>query len=176
MKVSGNRGVIAFRDVNRRGTRNYDPALQRHHILPRQLLHEPALAHLLGLHVRHEVGFEDFRFNGLLLPAVDSAAVKMALPLHRGPHRAYNGMVLERVGQIELGWSRQHARFPTAAREDAAMRLRLLQRALRRSLLDPRRRMLLSRFDPLGYGVDFADLDGMAESLWGETEGTTPVR
>ena len=32
------------------------------------------------------IGFDDFRSNGLLLPANDTAAVRIGLPLHRGPH------------------------------------------------------------------------------------------
>lgn len=51
------------------------------------------------------------------------------------------------------------------------MRLRLLQRALRRRLLEPgRKRILLNRNDPLGTGVDFSFLDAMADSLWAATD------
>ena len=52
------------------------------------------------------------------------------------------------------------------------MRLELLQRALRRRLLDPlRRRLSLNRHDPLGHDADFTEIDAMAEALWGETGG-----
>lgn len=50
------------------------------------------------------------------------------------------------------------------------MRLALLQRALRRRLLDDRRRLVLNRRDPLGAGFDFAALDAMAERLWAGTQ------
>lgn len=51
------------------------------------------------------------------------------------------------------------------------MRLNLLQRALRRRLLDPvRKRFALNRHDPLGQSLDFTELDAMAESLWGDLD------
>ena len=51
--------------------------------------------------LRTHFGFDDFRRNGLLLPANDAAAIRLGLPLHRGPHHSYNELVFERVGQIE---------------------------------------------------------------------------
>ena len=124
---------------------------------------------------KERIGFDDFRRNGLLLPANDSAAVRIGLPLHRGPHRTYNELVLERIGQIEAGWAAQRGRSPELALGDALMRLGLLQRALRRRLLDQRRRMRLNARDPLtqqplGQGVDFAELDAMAALLWPDTD------
>jgi len=81
-------------------------------------------------------------------------------------------MVLERVGQIEGEWSRLRLGAPEIALDQALMRFGLLQRALRRKLLEPeRRRMKLNRRDPLGTGLDFAELDAMAETLWA---GTAP--
>ena len=51
------------------------------------------------------------------------------------------------------------------------MRLGLLQRALRRRLLDPlRHRLSLNRHDPLGHATDFTEIDAMAEKLWGAIE------
>ena len=113
------------------------------------------------------LGFDDFRRNGMLLPARSEAARRTGLPLHRGPHRDYNAMVIERVGQIEAAWSAHWPREPDQAGEEALFRLGLLQRALRRRLLDPPGRPLrLNRLDPLGTGVDFRELDAMAETLW----------
>lgn len=167
------RGVLAFRAVNRRGAPDHDPGLQRHHLLPRQILSERCFAALFGALGRERLGFDDFRHNGLLLPANDEAAVRMALPLHRGPHRSYNGMVIERVGQIEAGWAQTASRSPEAALEQALMRLRLLQRALRRRLLSQTRRQLsLNRFDPRGRPVDFTELDALADQLWPLTDTT----
>ncbi len=165
------RDRLSFRAVNRRSAPDHDPGLQRHHLLPRQLLGQRCFGALFVAIGRDRVGFDDFRSNGLLLPARDDAALRLGLPLHRGPHRDYNAMVIERVGQVEAGWSELRNTAPEIALDQALMRLELLQRALRRRLLDPlRRRLSLNRHDPLGHATDFAELDAMAEALWGATE------
>jgi A nuclease family of the HNH/ENDO VII superfamily with conserved AHH len=161
---------LSFRAVNRRGAPDYDPGLQRHHILPRQLLTQRCFAPLLAALGREHLYFEDFRRNGLLLPANDDAAVRIGLPLHRGPHHEYNALVAERFGQIEGHWSRVRLGAPEVALAEAYERLELLQRALRRRLLDQHRRLKLNRRDPLGSGVDFSELDAMAALLWPATE------
>lgn len=161
---------MPFRAINRRGDPGYDAGLQRHHILPREIFGRPCFSALFDTLGGDRLGFDDFRRNGLLLPANDFAAVRIGLPLHRGPHRAYNELVIERVGQIERGWAVHRQRAPDAALCEAIERLELLQRALRRRLIDQRRRMRLNRHDPLGAGVDFAELDAMAAQLWPATE------
>jgi hypothetical protein len=143
--------------------------MQRHHLLPRQLLAQGCFGPLFNTIGRDRVGFDDFRHNGLLLPASDEAAVRIGLPLHRGPHRTYNEMVCERIGQIEADWSNMRVKAPEVALEQALMRIGLLQRALRRRLLFERRRLRLNRHDPLGTGVDFSELDAMADMLWSDT-------
>ena len=51
------------------------------------------------------------------------------------------------------------------------MRLQLIQRALRRRLLDPPgERLVLNGRDPLGTGFDFTELDAMVERLWSATQ------
>lgn len=119
------------------------------------------------------LNFDDFRRNGLLLPANDSAAVKIGLPLHRGPHRDYNAMVIERFGQIEAGWSARRVRAPEAALMEAWERLELLQRALRRRLLAQRQRLRLNSRDPWNSQADFSRLDAMADLLWPATASDT---
>ena len=141
--------IITFRSVNACGSPGYNPGLQRHHLLPRQLLSQRCFGRMFATVGRVNVGFDDFRRNGLLLPATEAASVRSGMPLHRGPHPRYNEVVIARVGLIE-----------------ALMRLHLLQAALRRQLLAERRRVVLNRRDPLGTGFDFAELDAMAESLW----------
>ncbi|GAB4482155.1 MAG: hypothetical protein OHK0018_13690 [Erythrobacter tepidarius] len=160
------RNVIAFRSVNRRGLPGYDPALQRHHLLPRQLLSHRCFGPLFDRLGLERVGFDDFRANGLLLPASEEATMRTGMPLHRGPHLRYNEVVIARVGRIESDWSRKRRRDPEAALCEALTRLQLLQSALRRQLLAERRRILLNRRDPLGTGFDFSALDAMAETLW----------
>lgn len=168
--ASGQRGRLPFRAVNRRDAAGYDPGLQRHHLLPCQLLHRRCFGTMFDAIGRHRIGFDDFRANGLLLPAETRAALRMGLPLHRGPHRSYNALVMERVGQIEARWATARRASPDPAREEALMRLGLLQRALRRRLLQPHgRRMALSRRDPAFDQIDFAELDAMADMLWGAT-------
>jgi hypothetical protein len=159
---------LPFRHVNRRIDPGYLAGMQRHHLLPLQLLSARCFGTLFERLGRDRVGFDDFRRNGLLLPCTDRAAARLALPLHRGPHRDYNAMVFERVGQIEHGWAARRVRAPDGALEDALMRLALLQGALRRRLLAERRRLRLNRADPLGGGRDFAELDAMADLLWRE--------
>ncbi len=144
--------------------------MQRHHLLPRQLLRADYFGGLFGALGQQHVGFDDFRANGLLLPASTSAALTSGLPLHRGPHRIYNELVAHRVGQVEASWSRAHLRTPILAREEALMRIGLLQRALRRRLLDRNTRgFVLNRKDPFRAGIDFRELDAMAEALWSAT-------
>ena len=144
--------------------------MQRHHLLPNQLLSRRCFVRLFEAIGRERLGFDDFRSNGLLLPANSESALRTRLPLHRGPHRDYNALVVERVGQIESDWSRVRPRAPEIALDQALMRLELLQRVLRRRLLRPERaRVRLNRSDPLGAGLDFAELDALAESLWAGT-------
>ncbi|MXO50211.1 hypothetical protein GRI42_02715 [Erythrobacter gaetbuli] len=157
---------MPFRAVNRRGQPGHDPALQRHHLLPRQLLNRDCFGSMFAALGRKRIGFDDFRINGLLLPASEHAARRTALPLHRGPHRDYNAMVIERVGCVEKVWAEKRRLDPETAARDALHRLQLLQKALRRRLLDEARPLLLNRRDPVAADLDFSDLDAMAEALW----------
>jgi len=166
------RAQVAFRKVNVPGSPDYDQELQRHHILPRQLLSARCFSALFQHIDRRRVGFDDFRSNGLLLPSTEEATYRTGMPLHRGPHRRYNELVIERVGRIEAQWIKASKTNPEAARNEALMRLRLVQIALRRRLLDERKRMVLNKKDPLGTGFDFTELDAMAESLWASTDAT----
>ncbi len=160
------RTAISFRAINARGSAGYDPGVQRHHLLPNQLLSERCFGPMFAAVGRASVGFDDFRRNGLLLPANEQASLRTGMPLHRGPHRRYNEMVIARVGTIEANWSLTRRRDDEAALAEALLRLHLLQGALRRQLLAERRRVVLNRKDPLGTGYDFNELDAMAETLW----------
>jgi len=163
------RACIPFHTVNRRGSPEHDPGLQRHHLVPRQLLGQRCFGTMFGEIGRELVGFDDFRRNGLLLPSTEDATLRTGIPLHRGPHREYNEVVIERVGRIEERWSAVREQTPEAALCEAFDRLSLLQSALRRRLLNERCRVILNRKDPLGTGFDFGELDAMAESLWEAT-------
>ena len=168
-RVRRSRPILPFRAVNRRDLPGYEPGLQRHHLLPCQLLGQSCFGRMFTEIGVKRVGFQDFRANGLLLPANEDTALRKALPLHRGPHRDYNKMVIERVGCIEADWSSDRARDPREAGRDALYRLALLQAALRKRLLADRARFILNRKDPVGTGFDFSELDAMAEELWRAT-------
>ncbi|OYU35813.1 AHH domain-containing protein [Novosphingobium sp. PASSN1] len=158
------------------GRPGYHPGLQRHHLLPRALLGRRAFSPMIAMLGTEQVGFHDFRRNGLLLPATESGAERIGLPLHRGPHGTYSEMVTERVGQIEMGWSRTRRYDPELASMESLMRLDLLQRALRRRLLTPPKgeEIVLNRHDPAlvqpDQSLDYSHLDRMAEMLWEATE------
>lgn len=144
--------------------------MQRHHLLPRQLLACPPFSKIFDAVGRERIGFDDFRHNGLLLPALEQAALVLGLPLHRGPHRRYNELVIERVGQIEAAWSRAGQQGSDAAAIEVLQQMRLLQASLRRNLLKREgRKLILNSRDPLGTGVNFAELDAMADGLWRQT-------
>lgn len=168
------RSSLPFRAVNQPGQPGYNPGLQRHHVLPRQLAATPGLVAMIE-ELGEELGIDDFRRNGLLLPATDQEAKRMALPLHRGPHREYSDLVIERVGQVESRWQRMRRTNQRMATREALMRMDCLQRALRRRLLDPARWQgpALHRRDPnrivADASVDYAHLDAMAAQLWAET-------
>ncbi|MEM1051013.1 MAG: AHH domain-containing protein [Pseudomonadota bacterium] len=163
------RDKIPFQSINRSGSYNYDARLQRHHLLPKQLLSKKYFNRLFDCIGRACVGFDDFRFNGLLLPGTELASIQTGLPLHRGPHPIYNDMVIERIGSIESRWDLVRGKDPRTARTEALERMRLLQRALRIRLINERKNLVLNRKDPLGTGFDFDELDAMAEKLWSST-------
>ena len=160
---------LLFGAVNRAGGPGHVAGLQRHHLLPRVLVGLACFARLFEA-LGSRAGLDDFRRNGMLLPATEDAAVRMGLPLHRGPHQSYSAMVCERLGGIEAGWVANRAHDADAAGHAALRDLAALQAELRRSLLDPRRTFRLNASDPLGGGTDFTRLDAMAETLWGATQ------
>ena len=88
------------------------------------------------------------------------------MPLHRGPHRDYNEMVIEKVGRIEQSWSKGRTWSDDARHIDALDRLARLQDRLRLNLLDRRRALHLSSKDPRSSAPDFSRLDALAEDLW----------
>lgn len=167
-------GSLPFAAVNRPGRPGYASDLQRHHLLPHQAIASPALRHMFEAVGRERIGFDDFRCNGMLLPSRESAVLRLGLPLHLGPHRDYNRMVIERLGAIEGSWSHQRRRDEGGARAAALMRIRLLQGALRKRILDDRKPLRFNRADPLGRGRDFTLLDRLAEELWAASAVSAP--
>ncbi len=119
--------ALPFAAVNRPGQAGHANDLQRHHLLPRQALHWPAFQPMWQALGTTTIGFDNFRRNGILLPARETAVLRLGLPLHLGPHRDYNAMVIERLGTIESAWSRQRLRGGENARALALIRIALLQ-------------------------------------------------
>ena len=70
----GLRRKLPFRAVNRRDRAGFTPGMQRHHLLPWQLLAGPAFRCLFETIGRERLDFDDFRSNGLLLPARGDSA------------------------------------------------------------------------------------------------------
>ena len=155
--------AVPFHAVNRPHHPGYVDGLQRHHLIPRALPQQRCFVSLFAA-LGNQAGLHDFRRNGMMLPAREAAALRMGLPLHRGPHRTYSEMVAERLGEIERDWSRGRDR------RGAANAIADLQRALRRELLSPGRTLSLNARDPLGRGVDFSGIDALADLLWGATQ------
>lgn len=162
--------VRRFATVNRAGSACFRKGWQKHHLLPRQIASRRGFASLFAAIRPAALWLDDFDRNGVLLPASEQAASRARLPLHRGPHRAYNELVIERVGTIEMEWSQTRSRDELLAKNAAIARLRILQRALARRLLgEGRSCVVLNRRDPIGLGVDYRTLDAMSEQLWGAT-------
>lgn len=162
---------IRFRSVNCKGQADYLPERQRHHLLPRQLLSDRNFSSMFEELGSDAIAFDDFRANGLLLPSTAACSVRTGLPLHRGPHKLYNEVVIHRVGRIHSDWRRTRFYDHQKACVDALARLRWLQSALRRRLLrgQGRNPVILNRKDPIGTGYDFSELDAMAEAIWCDT-------
>lgn len=164
------RDVLPFRSVNRPRAADYSPGMQRHHVLPCQVGAARCFSRLFDAIGTDRAGLDDFRRNGVLLPATEANARLLALPLHRGPHRHYSSMVMMRIGRIEQHWSRERLRGSDRATVEAAQRVNLLRRALRKGLLDPRRgKPALNRRDPALAPDAFSELDAMADLLWAES-------
>lgn len=163
-------GIMPFAAVNRRGQAGHAADLQRHHLLPRQAMGWPSFRLLFDKLGHERVGFDDFRRNGMLLPARESAVLRLGLPLHLGPHRDYNRVVIERLGIIEAGWARRRWTDERDASTEALARIGLLQAALRRRILDQRRPLRFNKADPLARSRDFTLLDRLAEELWAASE------
>jgi A nuclease family of the HNH/ENDO VII superfamily with conserved AHH len=168
--VTSERRIIPFRAVNRRAAPGYRPGLQRHHLIPCEVLTRRCFSQVIAALGPEQSRLHDFRRNGLLLPANDVAAASLGLPLHRGPHRRYTELVFERFGRIEAEWSRTAPRCDRQALAEALARLDLLQSALRRRLLSVRPPLELNRRQQPRPNADFAALDAMAASLWAATE------
>lgn len=162
--------IHRFAAVDRPGSAGFRRGWQKHHLLPRQLFSNSGVSSMLAALGNAGLRFDDFVANGVLLPGSERAAIVARLPLHRGPHRIYNELVLGRVGTVEMEWSRNRTRHETQAENAALSRIRLIQAALKKRLAgEGKGTLVLNRRDPIGQGVDFGHLDAMADTLWNST-------
>ena len=130
---------------------------QKHHLIPLRLFRKGPVASFLTDLRGHGVRANDFTRNGLFLPKSEDAARVSALPLHRGPHRLYTELVAHRLADIVRG---------RGVKGEAAWRIVLLQRGLKRVLAQARLATPLNRFDPMMQAQDFTAIDALIDQLW----------
>lgn len=116
---------------------------------------------------REGFALQHFACNGLMLPASESAALRLGHALHRGPHHGYSDVIAARVERIRVHFALQAPVDPGWARRTATMRLRLLQDVMRRALTDRHRAgFWLNRRDPMRLFADRPYLDDAIDRLF----------
>ena len=134
----------------------------RYHLIPRDAMRYPDLARfLIGL----PLPLGDFDTNGMFLPALEKIARKERLPLHRGPHRHYNEIVLMALAaictQTPIDGSAYAWKLPLVRRLQEQLR-----RLLRSSASDIE--IVLSGRDPFGPSANLVALDHRTDELFAE--------
>ncbi|UVO53957.1 AHH domain-containing protein [Sphingomonas sp. SUN039] len=139
------------------------PGWHRHHLLPNHLRHYPDLRdYLAGF---SEMGFsmDDFSTNGMFLPADEAIACATRLPLHRGPHRTYNAMVIDALDTIRFDARR--AGLDRSAQMAAVRGLQhRLRHLLQLSAVDAH--VALASRNPFGASVALAKIDAQTDALF----------
>lgn len=128
---------------------------QRHHLIPVEVVCQPAIAALVA--PLKNIGFspQDFATNGLWLPASEKSAIETGLPMHRGPHPHYNEFVSDQIAFL-------YRNLATSSREGLfsfKIRLNHLQISLHRALSRADTEMWLNRHDPREELAKFATFD-----------------
>ena len=145
-----------FRDVRARYHIN---GFQCHHLIPVKVCNMPALRTFFEKSRAYGFDPDDFGLNGMHLPCREKMAAAFGLPLHRGPHPAYNQMVAERLAAISI-------------LDECESRLQLMQflRALRDGLRTCQEVDALDRWKPFQPTVDMRRLDSDADFLFRFTQ------
>ena len=144
------------------------PGFQRHHLIPIALLYRAQMASMFQALQAEGFALENFRRNGLMLPACEGAALLSGHALHRGPHQGYSDVVAARVDQIRRHFVLHSPVDLASARRTAVMRLRLLQDTTRSALTDRHGAgFWLNRRDPMRLFMDRPYLDDAIERLFG---------
>lgn len=135
-------------------TGNRQKGFQRHHVIPVNIIGSSVFAGLFA--VVAQVGFcpHSFVANGLLLPSTEAMAVQTGLPLHRGPHKHYDGLIAEGLDIIWLEMLRRQL-------TDNVTVSRLLSEFVGhiRRTLQHDGTLLLNRNDPRGNHRPLSKLD-----------------
>lgn len=131
---------------------------QLHHLIPLEVFRSGRFRSFFEIVGRNNFKINDFGTNGVMLPATERCAAIMKMPMHRGPHPRYSTIVAERVSAIARDMP---VLEPQLMQIHAGLtRLRLLQRALRTSLLNSKPAFCLNKRDPRHLGVDFSQIEG----------------
>ena len=135
----------------------------RHHLLPNHLRRYPDLRKFMERLGRTGAGLGDFETNGMFLPSEERIAQNAHLPLHRGPHLAYNDVVVGALDSLrqeiirhEVGERDQHASVRNLQRR--------LKTLLQLSALDMD--VALAGRDPFGPIPVAAALDRQTDALF----------
>ena len=145
-----------FRDVRARCQIN---GFQCHHLIPVKVCNMGALRPFFEKSKAYGFDPDDFGVNGMPLPCRERMAAAFGLPLHRGPHPAYNQMVAERLAAISV-------------LDECESRLQLMQflRALRKGLRNCPEFDAMDRRNPFQPTVDMRRLDSDADFLFRFTQ------
>jgi hypothetical protein len=92
--------ITPFASVNSRGSPNYLDGWHKHHVFTSQCRNDRELHLIFVAMEARGVSLNDFRFNGMLLPAVERESHRANLPLHVVGHKFYNHGLLEHLHQI----------------------------------------------------------------------------
>ncbi len=145
-----------FRDVRARCQIN---GFQCHHLIPVKVCNMGALRPFFEKSKAYGFDPDDFGVNGMPLPCRERMAAAFGLPLHRGPHPAYNQMVAERLAAISV-------------LNECESWLQLMQflRALREGLRNCPEVDAFDRRHPFQPTVDMRRLDSDADFLFRFTQ------
>lgn len=134
---------------------NRQAGYQRHHIIPVNIIRSHAFAKLFASVASAGFNPHCFLNNGFWLPATETESALTGLPLHRGPHRQYDGLIAECLNAI---WLAVLSGYIPANPVSIMTHVSDLQGRVRRSL-GPSARIKLNQHDPRRVESHFCSLD-----------------
>lgn len=143
----------------------------RHHLLPRHIENYPDLASFICRFSGEVTCLGNFDANGMFLPALEHLAIRERLPLHRGPHRHYNDVVIAVLDRIRK--SAGSCDLPVSEGQRVIRRLQgTLRLALKISAQNAD--VALSSREPFGPAVALLALDRETDALFIQQLGHIP--